>query len=155
MSSKLGTGSSRALQLGMGSLRFLNVVALVQSSMCHLKGHILDCTMWIEPLLMVAPRYDSRVYSRPFLDYNTLCRPIQSYRICRTRPEISREAGPFAFGFVIQARDSYCTDDRETFSAPFGVAECRLQKPDYSKPLVDVYTNLIKRWIQRDGNLDL
>ena len=57
-----------------------------------------------------------------------------------------------------QARDSYSTDDRDKVYALLGIAadaEYSLLKPDYNKPLVDVYTTLTKHWIERDRSLDV
>ena len=57
-----------------------------------------------------------------------------------------------------QARDSYSTDDRDKVFALLGIAadaEYSLLKPNYSKPLVDVYTTLTKHLIERDRSLDV
>ena len=57
-----------------------------------------------------------------------------------------------------QTRDSYSTDDRDKVFALLGIAgdaEYSLLKPNYKKPLVDVYTTLTKHLIERDRNLDV
>lgn len=57
-----------------------------------------------------------------------------------------------------QARDSYSTDDRDKIFALLGIAgdaEYSLLKPNYKKPLVDVYTTLTKHLIERDRSLDV
>lgn len=57
-----------------------------------------------------------------------------------------------------QARDSYSTDDRDKIFALLSIAEdseYSLMKPNYKTPLVDVYTTLTKRVIERDGSLDV
>lgn len=57
-----------------------------------------------------------------------------------------------------QSRDSYSTDDRDKIFALLGIAgdaEYDLLKPNYKKPLVDVYSTLTKHLIKRDRSLDV
>ena len=57
-----------------------------------------------------------------------------------------------------QARDSYATDDRDKIFAPLRIAldaQYDLLRPNYKKPLVDVYTTLTKHLIERDRTLDI
>ena len=57
-----------------------------------------------------------------------------------------------------QARNSYPSDDRDKVFALLGIAEDTdydLLRPNYKKPLVDVYTTLSKYLIRRDRSLDI
>ena len=69
-----------------------------------------------------------------------------------------REGPPHSLlDLLSQARDTYSTDDRDKVFALLGIAEdaeYSLLKPNYKKPLVDVYTTLTKHLIERDRSLD-
>lgn len=69
-----------------------------------------------------------------------------------------REGPPhFLLDLLSQARDTFATDDRDKIFALLGIAgdaEYSLLKPNYKKPLVDVYTTLVRHLIERDRSLD-
>ena len=57
-----------------------------------------------------------------------------------------------------QAQDAYSTDGRDKIFALLGIAadaEYSLLKPDYKLPLVEVFTKLTRRLIERDRTLDI
>ena len=57
---------------------------------------------------------------------------------------------------LLEARDSYSTDDRDKVFALLDIAEdTGLLKPNYKQPLVDVYATLTKYFIERDRSLDI
>lgn len=70
-----------------------------------------------------------------------------------------REGTPHSLlELLSKARDTFSTDDRDKVFALLGIAGdagyCLL-KPNYKKPLVDVYTTLTKHLIERDRSLDV
>lgn len=76
----------------------------------------------------------------------------------RGRSVVSQGSDTQLLQLLFQARTSYATDGRDKLYAILGIASNAVNpvlRPDYHKPVVDVYTSVASYFIDRDRNLDI